>query len=123
MQVGNHLFGNAEKVDLRKYDIAADKDDSIPTPEPPEGQTVAGKPREFLKYAPMWAAHPDHDRVRPQRGAAREPLQGAAIAYVPGWRGCRRPVHLGRTACVSAGGRMCSAFCCKSLKCTAWQLQ
>ena len=65
MQVGNHLFAQAERKDLHKYDIAADKDDSVPTPEPPEGQTVAGKPREFLKYAPMWAAHPDHDRVRP----------------------------------------------------------
>ncbi len=51
-------------MDLRKYDISADKDDSIPTPDAPEGQTVANKPREFLKYAPMWAAHPDHDRVR-----------------------------------------------------------
>ena len=66
MQVGNHLFAHAEKKDLHKYDIAADKDDSVPTPDPPEGQTVAGKPREFLKYAPMWAAHPDYDRVRPR---------------------------------------------------------
>ncbi|KAK9825678.1 hypothetical protein WJX81_002318 [Elliptochloris bilobata] len=63
ISVGNHLFSHADRVDLRKYDIAADKDDSVPTPDPPEGQTVAGKPREFLKYAPMWAAHPDHDRV------------------------------------------------------------
>ena len=96
MQVGNHLFAHAEKVDLRKYDIAADKDESIPTPEPPDGQTVSGKPREFLKYAPMWAAHPDHDRVRFIKTHAWKALQVCCPCTAPGlarWRTTCPPVQ------------------------------
>ena len=106
-QLGNHFFAKADKVDLYKYDITADKDDSVPAPEPTEGQTVSGKPREFLKYAPMWTAHPDHDRVRSHPWPDSYPGAQARLAStfsLPGqggdsgrWRS--RPCLASRASC------------------------
>ena len=89
-------------MDLRKYDISADKDDSIPTPDAPEGQTVANKPREFLKYAPMWAAHPDHDRVRSPCWFRVAPA--ACLLWAA------RPSQGDRERCAPARPRCCSAY-------------
>jgi hypothetical protein len=69
--------------------MKADKDDSVPTPEAADGATVSGKPREFLKYAPMWAAHPDHDRVRSHSGSTA----GWALKRQP--RQCLQPASTG----------------------------
>jgi hypothetical protein len=52
------------KPDLHQYSLSADEDESVPAPPPPKGNTVQGKPRNFLPYAPSWAKHPDYDRVK-----------------------------------------------------------
>jgi len=101
-QLGNHFFAKAEKNDLYKYDVKADKDDSVPTPEAADGATVSGKPREFLKYAPMWTAHPDHDRVRSHSGSRA----GWALKRQP--RQCLQPAstETGRNVEAAMSGKL-----------------
>ena len=48
----------------------------MPAPPPPKGNTVQGKPRNFLPYAPSWAKHPDYDRVRLQGPCTIPPCYG-----------------------------------------------
>ena len=64
MQVGSILFpGRLPVKDYTQYSLAADEDEGVPLPPPPKDGNISGKPRDFLKYAPSWAKHPDYDRV------------------------------------------------------------
>lgn len=65
MQVGSILIqGRLPHKSYDQYSLQADEDENVPVPPPPKDGNVAGKPRNFLQYAPSWAKHPDYDRVR-----------------------------------------------------------
>ena len=92
VQIGNIVFpGHMPQPDLHKYSLQADEDESVPAPPPPKGNTVQGKPRNFLPFAPSWAKHPDYDRVIPVADSW-ESLMSSGACFAD--RGCHEPGQL-----------------------------